>query len=139
MLVEKKDHSTRFCINYRALNEITPKNSHPLPNPLPNIQDCIDALVGTTLFSSIYLRSGYWQFDMSSADAPKTAFTCSEGLVQFKVLPLGCCNGRPTFQCLIDYVLLILRWELCLLHLDDVDQLGQVFTHLSDAGLKVAP
>ena len=87
---------------------------------------------------------------MSSADVPKTAFTCSEGLFQFKVLPFGCCNGPPTFQRLMDYVLSGLRWKICLLYLDDVivfsktfedhvDQLGQVLTRLSDAGLKVAP
>ena len=43
VLVEKKDHSTRFCIDYRALNEITHKDSYPLPN----IHDCFDALDGT--------------------------------------------------------------------------------------------
>ena len=146
VLVKKKDHTTRFCIDYRALNEITRKDSYPLPN----IQDCFDALGGTTWFSSIDLQSGYWQVGMSSADAPKTAFTCSEGLFQFKVLPFGCCNGPPTFQRVMDYVLSGLRWKICLLYLDDVivfsitfeehvDQLGQVLTRLSDAGLKVAP
>ena len=39
VLVEKKDHSTRFCIDYQVLNEITRKDSYPLPN----IQDCFDA------------------------------------------------------------------------------------------------
>ena len=116
VLVEKKDHFTRFCIDYRALNEITRKDSYPLPN----IQDCFDALGGTTWFSSIDLQSGYWQVGMTSADAPKTAFTCSEGLFQFKVLPFGCCNGPPTFQRLMDYVLSGLRWKICLLYLDDV-------------------
>ena len=87
---------------------------------------------------------------MSSADATKTAFTCLEGLFQFKVLPFGCCNGPLTFQRLMDYVLLGLRWKICLIYLDDVivfsktfedhvDQLGQVLTRLSDAGLKLAP
>lgn len=146
VLVEKKDHSTRFCVDYRALNEITRKDSYPLPN----IQDCFDAFGGTSWFSSIDLQSGYWQVGMSSADAPKTAFTCSEGLFQFKVLPFGCCNGPPTFQRLMDYVLAGLRWKICLLYLDDVivfsktfedhvEQLSQVLSRISEAGLKVAP
>ena len=146
VLVEKKDHSTRFCVDYRALNDVTRKDSYPLPN----IQDCFDALGGTEWFSSIDLQSGYWQLGMSPSDAPKTAFTCSEGLFQFKVLPFGCCNGVPTFQRLMDYVLSGLRWKVCLLYLDDiivfsktfeehVEQLGMVLARLSQSGLKVAP
>ena len=101
VLVTKCDNSTRLCIDYRALNEVTRKDSYPLPN----IQDYFDALVGTCWFSSIDLQSRYWQVGMSPEDAPKIAFTCSEGLFQFNVLPFGCCNGPPTFQRLMDFVL----------------------------------
>ena len=146
VLVEKKDHCTRFCVDYRALNEITRKDCYPLPN----IQDCFDALGGTSWFSSIDLQSGYWQVGMSPEYAPKRAFACSEGLFQFKVLPFGCCNGPPTFQRIMDYVLSGLRWKICLLYLDDiivfsktfedhVEQLSQVLTRIGEAGLKVAP
>ena len=146
VLVEKKDHSTRFCDDYRALNEITRKDCYLLPN----IQDCFDALDGTSWFSSIDLQSGYWQVGMSPEDAPKQDFTCTEGLFQFKVLPFGCCNGPPTFQRLMDYVLSGLRWKICLLYWDDiivfsktfeehVEQLNQVLTRIGEAGLKVAP
>ena len=146
VLVEKKDHSTRFCVDYRALNDITRKDSYPLPN----IQDCFDALGGTSWFSSIDLQSGYWQVGMSPKDAPKTAFTCTAGLFQFNVLPFGCCNGPPTFQRLMEHVLAGLQWKICLLYLDDiiifsktfedhVEQLGQVLKRIGEAGLKVAP
>ena len=146
VLATKKDHSTRFCVDYRALNEITRKDSYPLPN----IQDCFDALGGTSWFSSIDLQSGYWQVEMQKEDAPKTAFTCSEGLFQFKVLPFGCCNGPPTFQRLMDFVLAGLKWRICLLYLDDVivfsktfedhvQQLSLVLTRIGVADLKVAP
>ena len=148
VLVEKKDHSTRFCVDYRALNDVTRKDNYPLPN----IQDCFDALGGTKWFSSIDLQSGYWQGGMSPIHASKTAFTCSEGLClfQFKVLPFGCCNGVPTFQRLMDYVLSGLRWKVCLLYLDDiivfsktfeehVEQLGVVLARLSQSNLRVSP
>ena len=52
VLDEKKDHSTRFCVDYRRLNDVTRKDSYPLPH----IQDCFDALGGTSWFSSIGLQ-----------------------------------------------------------------------------------
>ena len=87
---------------------------------------------------------------MSPIDAPKTAFTCSEGLFQFKVLPFGCCNGVATFQRLMDYVLSGLRWKVCLLYLDDiivfsktfeehVEQRSVVLARLSQSNLRVFP
>ena len=64
VLVEKKDHSMRFCVDYRALNEVTKKDSYPLPR----IDDCFDALTGTHWFSSIDLQSGYWQVGFSHGE-----------------------------------------------------------------------
>ena len=146
VLVEKKDHSMRFCVDYRALNEVTKKDSYPLPR----IDDCFDALTGTHWFSSIDLQSGYWQVGLSPSAMEKTAFSCPSGLFQFKVLPFGVCNGPPTFQRLMEHVLAGLQWKICLLYLDDVivfsktfedhlDRLSQVLARIGKAGLKVSP
>src|ERR1700733_2776709 len=94
VLARKKDGSLRFCIDYRRLNERTKKDSYPLPR----VEDCLDALSGSTWFSTLDLRSGYHQVAMDPKDAHKTAFVTRRGIFKWKVMPFGFCNAPATFQ-----------------------------------------
>ena len=131
-----------FC----KLNEVTVKDSYPLPR----IDDCLDALAGCRLFSTLDLCSGYWQVAMSEEDKPKTAFSTGNGLYQFTVMRFGLCNAPATFERLMEKVLSGLPWEVCFLYLDDVivhfrefgeaiKRLCIVLQQLRDAGLKLSP
>jgi hypothetical protein len=55
LFVEKKDGTKTMCKDYRALNEVTIKNTYPLPR----IEDMFNQLRGASVFSKIDLRSGY--------------------------------------------------------------------------------
>jgi hypothetical protein len=57
IFVLKKDGTQMLCVDYRALNEVTVKNKHPLPR----IDDLFNQLCGVSVFSKIDLRSGYHQ------------------------------------------------------------------------------
>ena len=146
VLVEKKDGSVRYCVDYRQLNLATVKDSHPLPR----IDESLDALGGSHWFSTLDLQSGYWQVGMKEEHKAKTAFTSRSGLFEFNVLPFGLCNAPATFQRLMERVLKGLQWKEALLYLDDIivhgatfeasiDNLRQVFARLRKANLKLKP
>ena len=78
VVASKKDCSIRYCIVYCHLNNITIKDSYPLPHP----HDCLECLRKAMWFSTFDLQSGYWQIEMDPKDCEKTAFASLSGLFQ---------------------------------------------------------
>ena len=117
VMVRKKDGSLRFCVDFRQFNAATVKDAHPLPR----IDDLLDALHAAKWFSTLDLKSGYWQVPITEQDKAKTAFRTSSGqLFEFNQVPFGLCNTPATFSRLMDRVLAGLHWETCLFYLDDI-------------------
>jgi hypothetical protein len=100
LLVDKKDGSKRFCVDYRTLNANTVKDTYPLPN----VDDILDQLRGCMFFSQLDLASGYWGIPIHPDDAQKTAFAANCGKFEFKRMPFGLCNAQATFQRCMDKI-----------------------------------
>ena len=145
VMVKKKDGSMRFCVDFRKMNDATIKDAHPLPR----IDDTLESLYGAQYFTTLDLKSGYWQVPIKEEDKEKTAFRTSSGqLYEFNQLPFGLCNAPATFSRLMDRTLAGLAWNICLYYLDDIivfsstwaehiERLRAVFERLRRANLKL--
>lgn len=146
MVNKKKSPKMRFCVDYRPLNSVTKKDSYPLPR----IDESLDLVAGSSWFSSLDLRSGYWQVPLSPEARPKTAFCTGRGLWQFRVLCFGLCNAPATFERLMEKVLAGIPRQECLVYLDDIlahgssfesalEVLRKVLQRIAAAGLRLHP
>lgn len=145
VLVPKgQGQEVRFCVDFRKLNQVTQKDSHPIPH----LQDIFDNLQGSTIFSTLDLRSGYHQIPVDPRDIEKTAFATHVGLFEFTRLPFGLCNAPAIFQRIMNRVLHGLTGQICFVYIDDIvifsktaeehaEHLRQVLERLDEAGLKI--
>jgi len=148
LLVNKKDGTKRFVVDYRHLNKVTKQ----LFYPLPTFDDVVESLSNTkpNIFSVLDLRSGFYQLPLDPKTAHKSAFSTHDGHYEFTRLPQGLANSPFSFQLLTQSVLKHLTNVTCLVYVDDiicysrgmkdhVKHLNEIFDRFRDANLKLHP
>ena len=147
VIVRKKTGEICLCIDFRALNAITVRDSFPLPR----IEEALQAVKSAMYFTSIDLAQGYLQLAMDEVDIHKTAFHAgSSGLYEFTHMPFGLSNAGASFCHLMEICLGDQQYLTLLFYLDDIcifsssvdemlNRTEMVLKCLQDFNLKIKP
>ncbi len=114
--VGKKDGSLRPCIDYRELNNITVKNTYPLPL----MSSAFERLQGASVFTKLDLRNAYHLVRIRKGDERKTAFNTPRGHFEYLVMPFGLSNSPAVFQALVNDMLRDMVDQFIYVYLDDI-------------------
>ena len=89
--------------------------------PISKCPETMESLVGARYFSTMHLRSGFWQVKVSEDSRQYMAFTVgSIGVYKFLCMPYSLCNAPATFQCLMQNCLGELNLSFTMVYLDNV-------------------
>ncbi len=146
LFVPKSDGSLRLCVDYRALNNITIKNSYPLPL----IAELQDRLQGAQWFTKFDIPGAFNRIRIKEGDEWKTAFRTRLGHFEYLVMPFGLTNAPATFQAFVNNVLRRYLDQFVIVYLDDilvysktkeehVQHVKKVLQALKEADLRIKP
>ncbi|KAI5335836.1 hypothetical protein L3X38_025970 [Prunus dulcis] len=95
-VLKRKTEAVRICVDYRNLNEASPKDEYPMPMA----DMLIDGAAHNQMLSFMDGNAGYNQIMMAEQDIHKTAFMCPGhiGAFEYTVMPFGLRNAGATYQ-----------------------------------------
>ncbi|CAJ2644769.1 unnamed protein product [Trifolium pratense] len=146
--VIKKNGSLRVCIDFRDLNNATPKDEYSMPVA----EMLVDSAAGHEYLSMLDGYSGYNQIFIDEDDVPKTAFRCpgALGTYEWVVMPFGLKNAGATYQRAMNLIFHDFIEIFMQVYIDDIvvksssqdehiEHLKKSFERMRKCGLKMNP
>lgn len=128
-LVPKKDGPFRPVVDFRKVNQLTVPDRLPLPVMRGFLQSVGS---GNQVFSTIDLKSAFWQIEHSEDSIEVTGFSVDSAHFEFNRMPFGLCNAPSTLQRLVNNLFSDNIWVNMFIYLDDlVIFSGDLPSHLS--------
>src|SRR6267154_647706 len=148
VLVKKKDGTMRFCVDFRKLNLHSVPQRWPIPL-LTDVWECLSQS-NSSIFTTLDMRSGYFQIPMDTESRPKTAFVVQDGTYEYTRMPFGIQAGPAVFSRIMSHIFRGLTFKTMIVYIDDLmifskdfdthmEALKEVFARLRRAGLKLHP
>lgn len=132
VLVSKKNGETRMCVDLRDVNKKVVKERYPLPH----IQDQINALCHAKFFTTLDMKSGFYQMKIQEESRQIMSFITPDGHYEFNRMPFGYVNAPAIYQRSIDKTLGDLKGTKAFVYLDDVlvpsTSIDEGLKHLED-------
>lgn len=116
VLVARNDGTLRFRVNFRLLNAQTIPDIYTLPR----MDDCLDNLGNANIFTTLDANRGYWKIPITTEDSAKTTFITQVGTYRYIRMPFSLQNAPVRFQRTLDIILSGVRWQTCLVYLNNV-------------------
>ena len=142
---EEKRGKSRMVINYKKLNDLAVRNRYPIPK----IELLFNLIRGKNIFSKFDCKSGFFQIKLEEESKKYTAFSTSEGLYEWNVLPMGFHNSPSIFQEYVTKLLLPIR-NFAVIYIDDIlifseneqiheEHLEKFIELIENRGLNISP
>lgn len=116
LVPKKQTGSYRLVVDHRGLNQVLRRDNYPLPR----VDDLLDHLKASRVFSVLDMRSGFHQIKIADEDTHKTAFVCSEGLFEYLRMSMGMSNAPSCFQRLLETIFADMITKGVLIYIDDI-------------------
>ncbi|MDC0525350.1 DNA (cytosine-5-)-methyltransferase [bacterium] len=123
----------RVVLDFRRLNEITDRDSYPLPR----VDENLARLGRAKLFTTADLLMGFHQVELEADSIPATAFSTPWGQFAYTRMPMGLTSSPSAFMRIVDATLRGLPQNIALAYCDDIICFtdGDMEQHMRDVGM----
>ena len=129
LVTNNENHKKRMVVDYsQTINRFTDLDAYPLPR----IDDMVEKIAQYSVFSTLDLKSAYYQVPLKEEDKAYTAFESGGRLYQFTRMPVGITNGVAGFQRSVDNIIENENLEGTFAYVDNVTVCGRTQSEHDD-------